>query len=200
MTSAIIELTANEQRFLNSHPESTVLKWAYHSTLPIDEAMPFGVIKRKIHRLVDPIYEHVAYKTKGYTPYHNGCPVIGNNEDAIGYAAQFFGRPPHGRDWVTRNGVHRYNPNGWKLAFGELHDINTWYWWREILRKVEEECQHGYVAPPITDPVTEPKTRLDVRCGVDVDPKPTADVILAKLKVVKPEVIELEDLIKQLDS
>ena len=140
MTAITIDLTTEEVSLLNATPESTVLKWAYHSSLDHDGSpMAFKAIKANIHAIVDPIHSCVAFPTDGYTPYDADGRPMTSNEDAIGYAAQFFGRKPHGRDWVTRkNGVHSYNPDGWDEAYTELFDESSWDLWLSIRAKVCE--------------------------------------------------------------
>lgn len=139
MTAIKVDLNTEEMALLNRTPESTVLKWAYHTILPTDGSQfAIHAVKLWVHRLVDPIYEHVGSKTQGYTPYDaDGRPVT-SNEDAIGYTGQFFARIG-GRDWTTRTGYsHFFNPGGWEEAYTELFDEESWDLWCSILAKVSE--------------------------------------------------------------
>ena len=140
MTAITIDLTAEEKALLNATPESQALKWAYHSILPMEsDGFRFMSMKMWIHRLIDPIHAELDRPTDGYTPYNaDGRPAT-SNEDAIGYTAQFFGRKPHGRDWVDRShGQHRWIADGWEEAYDELFDERTWDLWCSIRAKVCE--------------------------------------------------------------
>lgn len=172
MTAITIDLTAEEKALLNATPESQALKWAYHSILPMEsDGFRFMSMKMWIHRLIDPIHAELDRPTDGYTPYNaDGRPAT-SNEDAIGYTAQFFGRKPHGRNWVDRShGQHRWIADGWEEAYTELFDERTWDLWCSIRAKITEARIRAGLDPfPNTLPIYIDKIKESMQTPDAVD-------------------------------
>ena len=201
MTAVTVHLNNDEQAFLLKAGETTVLKWAYHTTLPIEgEEMPVHQIKANIHAIVDPIYEYVGSHTDGYTPYDADERPVTSNEDAIGYTGQFFHRIS-GRNWTTRTGrTHYYNEGGWEAAHDELFDTDSFDMWDAIVAKVCTARIEAGVAPlfgthesfvklATVDAIIEPEDMPIAAQEVELPPEP-----------VDTEATNMEELFARLEA